>query len=200
MTTTSTTLTLGHYTTLADAFGATVDSLPDGAWDAPSSCEGWSGRDVLAHVVGSQRGFLRSRGVVLAADPALDHDPAAGWHTHDDELRALLADESVTALEYDGVFGRTTVGTTIARFYGFDLIVHRWDLAQAARRDERLSGEELDLVEAALPAFGEHLYDDGVCKPAVSVPADADRQSRVLARLGRSRAVTSQAVTSRDGS
>jgi hypothetical protein len=58
-------------------------------------------------------------------------------------------------------------------------------LAQAAGRDERFGDEELDAIEAAIDGFGEHLYDDGVCKPALEVPADADRQAKVLARLGR---------------
>jgi uncharacterized protein (TIGR03086 family) len=177
-----------RFTTLADAFGSVVDSLPADAWDAPSSCEGWTGRDVLAHVIESQRGFLRTKGVELDPDPWLDEDPTTGWHAHDDELRRLLADEAVTTLEYDSPFGRTTVGATLATFYGFDLVVHRWDLAQAARQDEQLTDAELDLVETALPTFGDHLYDDGVCKPALPVPDDADRQTRVLARLGRSAA------------
>lgn len=180
-------LVLDRYTELADRFGSVVDTVPTDAWDAPSACEDWTGRDVLAHVVGTQRGFLRSRGIELDADPALDDDPVAGWHAHEEELRRLLADETVTSLEYDGVFGRTTVGATIVSFYGFDLLVHRWDLAQAADRDERFTDEELDLIETALPGFGEHLYDDGVCKPAVPVAEDADRQASVLARLGRSR-------------
>ncbi|MDV3221142.1 TIGR03086 family metal-binding protein [Intrasporangium sp.] len=177
---------LGRFSALADAFGAVVHSLPHDAWDAPSACEGWTGRDVLDHVVGSQRGFLRARGIELGPDPALDEDPVAGWHAHVEELRRLLADESVAGLEYDGLFGRTTVGATITDFYGFDLVVHRWDLARAADRDERFTDAELDLVETALPAFGEHLYDDGVCKPALPVPADSDRQTALLARLGRS--------------
>lgn len=178
---------LDRYTELAAAFGSVVDTLPRDAWDAPSACEGWTGRDVLGHVVGTQRGFLRSRGIELDADPALDVDPVDGWHSHEQEMRRLLADESVPSLEYDGVFGRTTVGATIVSFYGFDLLVHRWDLAQAADRDERFAEDELDLIESALPTFGEHLYDDGVCKPAVPVAEDADRQARLLARLGRSR-------------
>lgn len=179
---------LDRYVALADRFGAVVDSLPPDAWDAPSACEGWSGRDVVDHVVASQRGFLEARGVI-GGDPmesvAPPSDPAGAWHTHDDEMRRLLADPAVTDLAYDGMLGRTTVGATVVNFYGFDLIIHRWDLAQAAGRDERLTEEELDSVENALPAFGEHLYDDGVCKPAVTVPDDADRQAHVLGRLGR---------------
>jgi hypothetical protein len=100
-------------------------------------------------------------------------------------MRELLADPAVAGMEYDGVFGRTTVGQSLVAFHGFDLVVHRWDIAVAAGLDERLGDDELDMLERSADGFGDHLYDDGVCKPALTVPDGADRQERVLARLGR---------------
>jgi hypothetical protein len=100
-------------------------------------------------------------------------------------MRELLADPAVAGMEYDGVFGPTTVGASIVAFHGFDLVVHRWDLATAAGLDERLTEAELDLVDRSADGFGEHLYAEGVCQPALTVPDGADRQERVLARLGR---------------
>ncbi|EWT02377.1 hypothetical protein N865_06290 [Intrasporangium oryzae NRRL B-24470] len=183
---------LTTYADLADRFGAVVDTLPADAWDAPSACEGWSGRDVVAHVIGSQRDFFARHGLdagpVGASD--LTSDPVGTWHAHDAVVRSLLADEHVAAREYDGLLGRTTIGATMTSFYGFDLVVHRWDLARAAARDEALTPAELDLVEGSLPGFGDHLYDDGVCKPPVPVSDDADRQVRLLALLGRPTPVT----------
>lgn len=182
---------LTRYADLADHFGRIVETLPADAWDWPSSCDGWSGRDVLRHVVRSQRDFLTRQGLQPGADldadveARLETDPVAAWRVHDDAMRRLLADQSVVAREYDGMLGRTTIGATIVTFYGFDLAVHGWDLARAAGRDEAMTGAELDLIEAALPGFGGHLYDDGVCKPPVATPEDADRQVRILALLGR---------------
>ena len=112
-------------------------------------------------------------------------DPGGAWRSHDDVVRALLADPAVASLEYDGVFGRTTVGASLVTFYGFDLVVHRWDIATAAGLDESLGDSELDMIESSADGFGDHLYDEGVCRPAVAAPAGADRQTRVLARLGR---------------
>jgi uncharacterized protein (TIGR03086 family) len=100
-------------------------------------------------------------------------------------MRELLADPAVAGMEYDGVFGRTTVGRSIVAFHGFDLVVHRWDIAAAAGLDERLTDDELDMIESSADGFGDHLYDDGGFKPALTVPDGADRQERVLARLGR---------------
>ena len=191
--TSTTTDILDSYARLADRFGAVVDHVRASAWDAPSPCEGWSARDVLAHVVTSQRGFLAQRGIDASTSHPLDvdgptdsaTDPRTAWHAHDDRMRELLADPAVAGMEYDGVFGRTTVGQSLVAFHGFDLVVHRWDIAVAAGLDERLGDDELDMLERSADGFGDHLYDDGVCKPALTVPDGADRQERVLARLGR---------------
>ena len=85
----------------------------------------------------TQRGIRRHSSIPATVDPA------QAWHAHDRHLRELLADPAVADLEYDGVFGRSTIGAAITTFYGFDLIVHRWDLAQSAGHDEtRGFGEE----------------------------------------------------------
>lgn len=178
---------------LADPFAAVVDRVPDTQWDAPSPCEGWTARDVLAHVVASQRGFLAERGIEGASptgtdtdtDARLVTDPAVAWHAHDAWVRSLLADPDVAGTQFEGVFGPTTVGASMIAFHGFDLVVHRWDIATAAGLDERLTDDELDMVDRSADGFGDHLYGEGVCKPAVPVDGDADRQERVLARLGR---------------
>lgn len=182
---TSATSTLDAYARLSTPFGAVVDRLSPADWQAASPCAGWSARDVLGHVLTTQREFLAQHGVEGAPQPPAENGPARAWHGHDDWMRGVLADPEVEGTAYDGVFGMTTVGSSIVTFYGFDLIVHRWDLAAAARLDESLTDDELDTIEASADGFGEHLYDDGVCSAAVDPPEDADRQTRVLARLGR---------------
>lgn len=176
--------TLERYSALSDRLGAVVDATPEQAWQARSSCEDWTGRDVVAHLIDTTRDFFGRHDLDLGPRPDLS-DPAAAWQAHDGAVRDLVSDESIASREFKGFFGPTTIGATLVDFYGFDLMVHRWDLAQAAGRDERFSDEELDAIEGAIEGFGEHLYDDGVCKPGVEVPADADRQAKVLARLGR---------------
>jgi uncharacterized protein (TIGR03086 family) len=189
----SSTTVLEGYARLADRFGAVVDTLADGDWGRDSPCEGWSARDVLQHVVSTQRAFLAQHDIDASTGADVDADPRAAWHAHDDRVRTLLADPAVAAHEYDGVFGRTTVGASIVTFYGSDLVVHRWDIATAAGLDERFDDGELEMIERSADGFGDHLYDEGVCKPAVSTPEDADRQTRVLARLGRRDALASVA-------
>ncbi len=181
---TTETTPLQAYTDLAMPFAAVVERLDPSDWDRPSPCEGWSARDVLAHVIDTQRQFLEARGLDVGDRPDLG-DPTSAWERHASRVQDLLGDASVAGLVYDGVFGRTTVGASMVRFYGFDLVVHRWDIARSAGLDEPLSDAELEMVDTAADGFGGHLYDEGVCRTAVDVSDDADRQTRVLARLGR---------------
>jgi uncharacterized protein (TIGR03086 family) len=65
-----------------------------------------------------------------------------------------------------------------------DVLVHTWDLARATGQDEALDPEETRRTyEAMLPADemlrGEHFG------PKVTVPDDADEQTKLLAFVGR---------------
>ena len=152
-------------------------------WDAPSPCEDWTAADVLGHVLDSQRDFLGKRGVDL--DDLPEGPPAARWTTHLDQVRDAVADDDFATSEYDGYFGRTSVADTLANFYGFDMLVHRWDLARAVGLDATWTPAEMDALETNLDALGDNLYTQGVCKPPLDVAGDAPRQERLLARLGR---------------
>lgn len=175
--------TAATFTRLTDRFGDVVDAVTD--WSAPSPCDGWTAVDVLTHVVDTERDFLGTHGIDLGARPDLTGNPGGAWHDHAAAARTALADPEVPAKSFEGHFGPTTVGETLLRFYGFDLLVHRWDLAASQGRDLRFAEDELTTIDAAADGFGAALYSDGVCRGGVSAPVDADRQARLLARLGR---------------
>ena len=69
--------------------------------------------------------------------------------------------------------------------YGFDLLVHRWDVARSAGHDTRFTDAELDVMEAAIAQLADMLYTPGAFVEGVTAPPGADRQTRVLAVLGR---------------
>ncbi|HLS43974.1 MAG TPA: maleylpyruvate isomerase family mycothiol-dependent enzyme [Ornithinicoccus sp.] len=152
-------------------------------WDAATPCEGWTVRDLVAHLIETQRDFLSQRGLELPT-VSLDN-PREAWAAHTAEVRELLGDPEIGAREYDGYFGPATVAGTMATFYGWDLLVHRWDLARALGADDRFTPEELDAIEAAIPGFGDALYSAGICAAPVDVPETESRQVWLLARLGR---------------
>ena len=72
----------------------------------------------------------------------------------------------------------------MASLYGWDLLVHRWDLARALGADDRFTDKELDQIEAALAGFGDALYGPGICAAPVDVAESEPRQVRLLALLG----------------
>ncbi len=180
MTTTST-----QFETASRPLLAVLEAVPAESWGSPSPCEGWSARDVVDHMIGTQRDFLTGRGVDLGAAPDVADDPAAAWRHHAKRVVEAIGDDAVVQAEYDGFFGPSTVGATFEQFYIWDMVVHRWDIARAVGGDAGLTDAELDRMEAGADSFGEALHMDGICKPAVDVPADAGREVRVLARLGR---------------
>jgi uncharacterized protein (TIGR03086 family) len=185
--TTSSPTTAERYAAAAAPLTDLVDAVPGDRWDAASPCEGWTARDVVRHLVETQRDFLTGHGVDLGPAPDLDADPAAAWRAHRQAAGAAASDPAVTGTAFDGYFGPTTVGETLERFYVFDLVAHRWDLARAvgARTGASFTDAELDQLEAGIASFGDAIRADGICGPAVDVPAGADRETKVLALLGR---------------
>ena len=189
---TQTTHSTDHYLALfqqrADRFTRVVEAVT-GDWDVPSPCEGWSARDVVGHVVDTQRAFLELHGLHgqdLDAGPEPDlADPAAAWRTQRAHLTSVLADSAVAATAYDGYFGPTTVAATVADFYGWDLVVHGSDVARATGQPWSVTDDEAAELHATADGWGEALHSEGVCADAVRVPDDASATDRLLARLGR---------------
>ena len=155
-----------------------------GRWDAPSPCDGWTARDVVAHVLETQRDFLGQQGLDLGAAPDLA-DPHQAWRAHADQVVTLLAEDGVAEREYDGFFGRTTVADTMADFYGWDLVLHGSDVARATGRQWSVSEQEAADLLTTADGWGEALYSEGICAPAVPVSEDASPTDRLLARVGR---------------
>lgn len=184
MLTTNPTGIIDQFLTDAARFGDVVAA--GGDWDGASPCDGWAANDVLDHVIDTERDFLARHGSDLGDAPV--GDPADRWSRHLTAVRAQLTADLV-ATGFDGHFGPTTVGDTLRDFYGFDLLVHRWDLGTALGHEIELSEPELERLEAAVPEPGTPLhaafYSEGICKPALPMPPDATRQTRVLAAFGR---------------
>ena len=175
-----------QYAAADRALTALLAGVPTTAWSAPSPCEGWTTADVVGHLVTTQREFLGTHGVELGEAPDLATAPDAAWRAHAAAVAEALSDDAVPDREFEGFFGPTTVGAAFLQFYVWDMLVHRWDIARAAGVDAGLPADELDRIEEGAESFGPALYMDGICRTAVHVPEDAARETRVLARLGRS--------------
>lgn len=166
----------------ADRFTAIVNSVSD--WATPSPCTEWTASGVLDHVVDTQRLFFAQHGAPLGERES--GGPTATWATHRIEIEPLVQDVTWMGTQYAGWFGPTTVGETLSTFYGFDLLVHGWDIATTSGERYEWTETEMDQVESAISAFGPALYTEGICGTALDVPDDAGRQRKLLAALGRS--------------
>jgi uncharacterized protein (TIGR03086 family) len=171
---------------LAATLDRRVSAVPTDRWDDPSPCAGWTAREVLAHLIETERDFVTKQGGLQLPDgPDVASDPVGAWRHNRDAIQAVLDDPAQGGKEYEGMFGRTTLAESLATFYAFDLVVHGWDIAHATGTDERIPDEDLALVNAFAAQLGDNLRRPGVCGPAVEPPAGADEQTRLLAHLGR---------------
>jgi hypothetical protein len=107
------------------------------------------------------------------------------WRSHSAVVTAALADPTVTSAHYDGYFGPTTVGDTLTRFYVFDMVAHRWDIARAVGAEANSAPLSSTSSRRVSPASARPSTWRAAARPGVEAPADADRQTRVLATLGR---------------
>ncbi|MFI2840426.1 maleylpyruvate isomerase N-terminal domain-containing protein [Mycolicibacterium sp. PDY-3] len=75
------------YADLADGMATVIASVAPQQWDAASACAGWSARDVLTHLIDTQREFFERHGFALPPrpDPARSGDRLV--HPHRDDPR-----------------------------------------------------------------------------------------------------------------
>jgi len=176
----------GRYSALARELTRRVDAVPAGRWDDPSPCEDWTARDVLQHLIDSHRDMPGHAGHPLVFEKSVQDDPHAAWVEARDAMQALLDEPARAGMEYDGMFGRTSVEKTVDKFLGLDLLIHGWDIARATGQDEKLPEEAVTRNSEFVESLGDNLRMGGVCGPAVPVADDASEQDKLLATLGRS--------------
>ena len=172
---------------MAGVFTDRVRGVPEGAWDDSAPVEGWAARDVVRHLVEWFPAFLKAgSGMRLPRGPSVDDDPVAAWTVHSDGVQALL-DDAATAGKVlrDRHIGEVPLDQAVDQFYTADVFMHTWDLARATGQDETLDPDKCAiLLHGMLPLDGV-LRASGQYGQRVSVPDDADVQTRLLGFIGR---------------
>lgn len=157
------------------------------ALTADSPCPGWSGVDVVQHLIDTQRDFLLLAGADMP-DPAPTVErlgASLAWRTHAEAVARQLADDGFAEGPHRRSGDGQSVGQAFEATFGLDLLVHRWDIARTLGDETTFSEREMDQIEEALTASGEHLRAKGMLAPPVDVAADASRQDRLIALTGR---------------
>ena len=170
---------------VAGGFTARVEGTAD--WDAPAPVAGWAARDVVRHLVEWFPGFLASgAGITLEPGPSVDEDPVAAWRTHSDQVQALLEDPATADRMLSNPHtGEHPLGPAVSQFYTADVFMHTWDLARATGQDETLDPALCTELLAGMEPIDELLRSSGQYGPRVTVPDDADVQTRLMAFVGR---------------
>lgn len=171
---------------VAGRFADRVGEVPDDAWSNPSPCQGWTARDVVAHLLDWVPSVIGRAGIAFPDAPSVDDDPAGAWAGFADTLQAALDDPQVAARSFDaGPPGQLTVEAAIDMLVTSDVLVHTWDLARATGLDERLDETLAAALLAGMEPMDEALRASGHYGPKVPAPDDADVQTRLLAFTGR---------------
>jgi len=148
--------------------------------DAATGCEGWSVRNLLDHMLDTQRYFAAAARGEKAAPPSATppelstDDPTADF--------AKSRADVLAAYERPGVIDKTGPALGIAFS---DQLLHGWDLARATKQDTTMPD---GLAQAAYEVIHGRFTDEqrkGIFKAEIPVGDDATPQQRLLAYTGR---------------
>jgi uncharacterized protein (TIGR03086 family) len=155
-------------------------------WDVPAPVEGWTARDVVAHLTTWFPGFLAGSGVTLPDGPTAQDDPVAAWEHQTAAVQALLDDpESAGRAIENPHIGAMTLAGASDMIYISDVFMHTWDLARATGQDDRLDPAVCAAMVEGMEPMEELIRSSGQYGPRVPVPDDADAQTRLLGFIGR---------------
>ena len=166
------------YRRRAEAFEALIAGTPADRWSSPSPCDGWSARDVVAHVVDFSAHVLGEKAGV----------PGPAFSDFDDPLAAFRAARDAVLVVLDDPATPPKVAGHVHWSLSFDLPQHGWDLAMATGQDATMDPDEVELLRGSLtgdPRNWDWQRANGWYGAPVPVPEDAPLQDRVLGFLGR---------------
>ena len=179
-----------HAKALADT-GRIVDGIKDGQWHDPTPSSEWDVRTLLNHIVGGNwwvRPLVEGKTIPEVGDrfdgDLLGHDPKSAYTLSAEDAAAAFrspgAMAAPCAVSYGPVPGEIYAGH---RF--IDVLIHGWDLVKATGQDTWLDPELVQVCWDVVEPQVELLKGSGMFGTEPELPADADLQTQLLARLGR---------------
>jgi uncharacterized protein (TIGR03086 family) len=172
---------------LADAFGTLAHGARD--WSAPAPVDGWTARDVVAHLVEWFPAFLSSGGVALPAGPPVADDPARAWDHQAAAVQALVEARGEESFTHPYA-GTHRLADAVDRFYTADVFMHSWDLARATGQEVDLDGDFAAQLLGGMAQMEDLLRSSGQYGAPVPVAADAPVVDRLVGFIGRDPAWT----------
>jgi len=172
------------------ATGTYVAGITAGRWHDPTPCSEWDVREIVNHLVGENywAGELFAGKSIADVGTTLDgdllgEDPRAAWDASAeiaiDALHAPGAMEVMVGVSYGPVPGEVYAGHLF-----IDMLIHGWDIATATGQDTTLDPELVEACIAVVLPQAEMLSGSGMFGHVME-PEKSDRQSQLLAMLGR---------------
>lgn len=174
-----------------DEFDRRAQQVNDDQWHEPTPCTDWDVHQLVNHIVNEARwvppllagNTLAEVGDSLDGD-LLGNDPKGAWSAaRDDQLEAVASLDSLDRLVH------VSWGQIPARDYVnqvlMDHLIHGWDLARAIGADDQLDRETVEYCYEIAKPMEAMLRGSGVYGEGVSVPDEADTQTKLLALVGR---------------
>ncbi len=188
-----------RYNCLAGGFLARIQATPEDRWDSASPSQGWTARDVVAHVINGHRAIIAvvrgtrpqpTHGVgvsSMAYPPKVepDADLAAAFTECRAGMLTVLTHPHLASRTFPTPLGIVTVQEAADAVGALELLAHTWDLARAVGGDESLPPEAVTRTYQSLQPHYEELQATGGFRPEVAPPEDADPQTKFLCFAGR---------------
>lgn len=175
-------------------FDRRLRAVADEHWGLPTPCEGWTVRDLVHHVVGSNRmAVLLLAGkpmeeavMAMVGDEVLGDDPVAAFVESADEQEAAFRQPGAFESTCHHAIGDIT-GEMLFGFRVTDMTLHAWDLARAIGADEALDSELARLLWERMQPLTPFIAETGRfgAGPSGEVGEDAPLQTRLLDLSGR---------------
>jgi uncharacterized protein (TIGR03086 family) len=168
-----------------------VDGVGNDQLELPTPCDGWSVRELLNHIVSGNHWAAELAGgkTIAEVGDRLDGDVLGtdfqGAYMASAQVAAAAfnapgAMDAPCAVSYGPVPGSVYCGHRIV-----DVVIHGWDLATATGQDATIDPTLVDAIEAIIAPQIDMLAGSGMFGTTVGIAADADAQTRLLAKLGR---------------
>jgi uncharacterized protein (TIGR03086 family) len=174
-----------RYELVASDFTARLGQVGTDQWSNPTPCSEWTVRDLVAHVITTQRRVLAMLGGEAAeVDP--DSDLPAAWASASTELLAAASDPAKAATQVTTFGGREVAfETVVGGLVCSDTVIHTWDLARATGQDEQLDPGAVEHCAVMLAGIGDSMRRPGGFSEALPPPPEADAQTKFLLFAGR---------------
>ena len=177
--------TIDRYRSIAEAFGTRLDGIGEDQWGLPTPCTEWTVRELVGHVVGTQRQVLANT-VGEEAEPVdLGSDLRPQWSAARRNIVDALSNDELAQKTVGGMFGEQPFESLVSRLVCTDTLVHTWDLARATGQDEGLDLECIERSFEFLSPIDDAIRRPGGFAPKIDPSPDADPQTTFLNFCGR---------------